>query len=124
VLSRIFAARGARSEDRARQVASATTWIPHLALIVIGANDLTHEAMTAEWDPSNYRDTYRERVEELIEAKKNNEEIVMEEQAQPQGKSSTCSRRCRRRWTRPVVTSRGTPGKSRRCTPARQRPAI
>lgn len=34
------------------------------------------DAMTTEWDPSNYRDTYRDRVLELIEAKQAGEEIV------------------------------------------------
>lgn len=34
------------------------------------------DAMTTEWDPSNYRDTYRDRVLELIDAKRAGEEIV------------------------------------------------
>ncbi|MGY1827703.1 MULTISPECIES: non-homologous end joining protein Ku [unclassified Blastococcus] len=34
------------------------------------------DSMTTEWDPTNYRDTYRERVEELIEAKRRGEEVV------------------------------------------------
>ena len=33
------------------------------------------ESMTTDWDPERYRDTYRERVEELIESKRNGEEI-------------------------------------------------
>ena len=33
------------------------------------------ESMTTDWDPEQYRDTYRERVEELIESKRNGEEI-------------------------------------------------
>jgi len=32
------------------------------------------ESMTTPWDPENYRDTYTERVEQIVEAKKNNEE--------------------------------------------------
>jgi DNA end-binding protein Ku len=36
------------------------------------------EAMSAKWNPKNYRDTYTDRVEQLVEAKKNNEEIVEE----------------------------------------------
>jgi DNA end-binding protein Ku len=36
------------------------------------------ESMTAEWKPQNYRDTYRERVEALIERKRRGEEIVTE----------------------------------------------
>lgn len=35
------------------------------------------DAMTTEWDPSNYRDTYRERVMGLIEAKQRGEEVVV-----------------------------------------------
>lgn len=34
------------------------------------------DAMTTDWDPSNYRDTYRGRVMELIEAKQRGEEVV------------------------------------------------
>jgi lysophospholipase L1-like esterase len=39
---RVFALSGARSADLARQVAAALAWDPHVALVVIGANDLTH----------------------------------------------------------------------------------
>jgi lysophospholipase L1-like esterase len=38
----VFAVSGARSADLARQVARAIEWGPQLALVVIGANDLTH----------------------------------------------------------------------------------
>ena len=38
------------------------------------------ESMTTEWDPRNYRDTYRERVEDLIEAKRKGEDVVTEEE--------------------------------------------
>ncbi len=38
----MFAVPGARSRDLARQLAAAEPWAPHLVLIVIGANDLTH----------------------------------------------------------------------------------
>jgi DNA end-binding protein Ku len=34
------------------------------------------DAMTTAWDPSNYRDTYRERVLELIHAKQEGDEVV------------------------------------------------
>ena len=33
------------------------------------------ESMTTDWDPERYHDSYRERVEELIESKRNGEEI-------------------------------------------------
>jgi lysophospholipase L1-like esterase len=39
---RIFAVPGARSQALAGQARSAATWQPGLALIIIGANDLTH----------------------------------------------------------------------------------
>ena len=32
------------------------------------------EPMTGPWQPSDYRDTYTDRVNDLIEAKKNNED--------------------------------------------------
>jgi DNA end-binding protein Ku len=42
------------------------------------------EALTAEWDPTRYEDTYRTRVLELIEAKARGEEVVTEpEEAGP-----------------------------------------
>jgi DNA end-binding protein Ku len=37
------------------------------------------KAMTTPWDPKNYRDTYTERVEKLIQAKKKDREIVIPE---------------------------------------------
>ena len=40
--ARVFAVPGARSADLGRQVTSVAAWRPDLALIVIGANDLTH----------------------------------------------------------------------------------
>ena len=36
------------------------------------------DSMTTDWEPTNYRDTYRERVEELIEAKRRGEEVVVQ----------------------------------------------
>jgi lysophospholipase L1-like esterase len=42
VESKVFALSGARSADLGRQVAHALEWGPHVALVVIGANDLTH----------------------------------------------------------------------------------
>ena len=37
------------------------------------------KALTTSWDPKNYRDTYTDRVEKLIEAKKKNREVVLPE---------------------------------------------
>ena len=44
VEARVFAVRGAQSSDLAAQVGKASNWKPTLALVVIGANDLTHLA--------------------------------------------------------------------------------
>ena len=38
------------------------------------------KAMTSPWKPKNYRDTYTERVQKLIDAKKKNREIVVPEE--------------------------------------------
>jgi DNA end-binding protein Ku len=40
------------------------------------------EAMSSKWNPKNYRDTYTDRVEQLVEAKRNDEEIVEESRAE------------------------------------------
>ncbi len=42
VEARVFAVRGARSASLAAQVGQALSWSPDLAVVVIGANDLTH----------------------------------------------------------------------------------
>lgn len=42
------------------------------------------ESMTTGWDPANYRDTYRERVEDLIKRKQRGEEIVTEGEDAPE----------------------------------------
>lgn len=45
------------------------------------------ESLTTGWDPKNYRDTYTERVEQLLDAKRKNREIVVpEDAAQTEGK--------------------------------------
>jgi DNA end-binding protein Ku len=41
------------------------------------------ESMTGPWQPSDYRDTYTDRVNDLIEAKKNNEEFKPADEAPP-----------------------------------------
>lgn len=40
--SQVFAVPGARSADLARQVDRVLAWAPQVALVVVGANDLTH----------------------------------------------------------------------------------
>ena len=42
VAARVFAVSGARSADLGGQVDTALTWRPHVAVVVIGANDLIH----------------------------------------------------------------------------------
>lgn len=42
VVSRVFAVPGARSAALAAQVDDALDWVPDVAVVVIGANDLTH----------------------------------------------------------------------------------
>jgi DNA end-binding protein Ku len=44
------------------------------------------ESMTTPWDPKNYRDSYQDRVKQLIRAKRNDEEVVSEEEAEPEGR--------------------------------------
>jgi DNA end-binding protein Ku len=41
-------------------------------------------SMTSGWNPDNYRDTYRDRVEDLIERKRKGEEIVTEGEPEPE----------------------------------------
>jgi DNA end-binding protein Ku len=41
------------------------------------------ESLATEWDLDRYRDSYRERVLELIEARARGEEMVVEEQVEP-----------------------------------------
>jgi DNA end-binding protein Ku len=41
------------------------------------------ESMTGPWQPSDYRDTYTDRVNDLIKAKKNNEEFQPAAEAPP-----------------------------------------
>lgn len=47
-VTRVFAWSGARSANLRRQVERALRWQPDLALIIIGANDLTHQVPPAE----------------------------------------------------------------------------
>ena len=41
------------------------------------------ESMTGPWQPSDYRDTYTDRVNDLIKAKKNNQEFQPADEAPP-----------------------------------------
>jgi len=44
------------------------------------------ESMESDWDPERYRDTHREKVEALIEEKRNGHEIVIQEGPEPAAK--------------------------------------
>jgi len=46
--ARVFAVRGARSAGLAAQVERATRWPPDVAVVVVGANDLTHLVPVAD----------------------------------------------------------------------------
>ena len=44
------------------------------------------ESMESDWDPERYHDTHREKVEDLIEEKRQGHEIVIQEPAEPAAK--------------------------------------
>jgi DNA end-binding protein Ku len=44
------------------------------------------ESMESDWDPDRYHDTHREKVEALIEEKRQGHEIVIQEPAEPVAK--------------------------------------
>jgi DNA end-binding protein Ku len=46
----------------------------------LDAAEMLLDAMTTTWDPKNYRDTYRDRVMGLIEAKAKGRKVVVEEE--------------------------------------------
>jgi DNA end-binding protein Ku len=48
--------------------------------------ELLIESMESEWDPERYHDTHREKVEALIEEKRQGHEIVIQEEAEPAAK--------------------------------------
>jgi DNA end-binding protein Ku len=47
----------------------------------VGAARLLIDAMASEWEPERYRDTHRERVEELVEAKRKGETVEVADEA-------------------------------------------
>ncbi len=47
------------------------------------------ESMTTGWDPANYHDTYRERIDDLIKRKQRGEEIVTEGGGAPEDSNVT-----------------------------------
>ncbi len=48
--------------------------------------ELLIESMESDWDPERYHDTHREKVEALIEEKRQGHEIVIQEAAEPAAK--------------------------------------
>jgi DNA end-binding protein Ku len=48
--------------------------------------ELLIESMESDWDPERYHDTHRQKVEALIEEKRQGHEIVIQEQAEPAAK--------------------------------------
>jgi DNA end-binding protein Ku len=48
--------------------------------------ELLIESMESDWDPERYHDTHREKVEAIIEEKRQGHEIVIQEQAEPAAK--------------------------------------
>jgi DNA end-binding protein Ku len=67
------------------------------------------ESMTTDWDPENYHDTYRQRVEDLIESKRKGEEITAEAPAPRPSKVVDLTETLRRS----VEEARGRRGGSR-----------
>jgi DNA end-binding protein Ku len=47
------------------------------------------ESLTTSWDPSNYRDTYTERVQKLVQAKKKDRVVVTEGSSEDSGEKVT-----------------------------------
>ena len=78
------------------------------------------ESMTTDWDPASYVDTYRERVEELIESKRTGETIETRPRRRSRRRWSTLPRRSGAVWRRRA----GAPGKARpgQRVPGQRRP--
>ena len=64
--------------------------------------ELLIESMERDWDPKRYHDTHREKVEALIEEKRQGHEIVIQEPAEPPPRWSTS-------WRRSTPASRPPP---------------
>ncbi len=52
----------------------------------IAMAQLLVESMESEWDPTRYHDTHRQKVQALVEAKRNGDEIVIHSTEQPEAK--------------------------------------
>jgi DNA end-binding protein Ku len=78
VLETLFYADEVRSLDEMRVP---TEVIPSQRELELAAQFI--QALSTEWDPSRYRDTYRERVLELVQAKAAGQQIVEEPEPRP-----------------------------------------
>jgi DNA end-binding protein Ku len=67
------------------------------------------DSMTAPWKPEDYRDTYTDRVKELIDAKKQGAEVTLAEQA-PEATNVTDLMEVLRRSVEAAKSSRGEAG--------------
>jgi DNA end-binding protein Ku len=83
------------------------------------------ESMVGPWEPADYRDTYTDRVNELIEAKKNDEEFQPADEAPPGTNLVDLTEALRAS----VEAAKKTPGNKRggqgkaKKTPAKKKPA-
>ena len=76
------------------------------------------DSMTIDWSPENYRDTYREGVEDLIERKRRGEEVITE--AAPSEESSVVDLADALRRSAEMQRRRSAGGKSTAGTPAKR----
>jgi DNA end-binding protein Ku len=78
------------------------------------------ESMSATWDPANYRDTYRERVEDLIARKRKGEDVVSQEE-RPRDESKVVDLMDALRASVEAAGGRHKAGNKATPSPARQR---
>lgn len=76
------------------------------------------DSMTIDWNPENYQDTYRERVEDLIERKRRGEKIITE--AAPSEDSSVVDLADALRRSAEMQRRRSAGGKSTAGAPAKR----
>jgi DNA end-binding protein Ku len=83
------------------------------------------ESMTGPWQPSDYRDTYTDRVNDLIKAKKNNEEFQPADEAPPgagqRREKAGQAEPARKVRSRKPTAKKAPPGKKAGKRPARKR---
>lgn len=82
--------------------------------------------MTGPWQPSDYRDTYTDRVNDLIEAKKQNKEFQPADEAPPGTDVVDLTEALRASVAAAKKTPAGKRGKARKTSPrkkATKRPA-